>query len=104
VNTTNSVRVRVTDNGVPSLSTTQTFTITVLSRPVLLTPQLTTTNAILRWTSIAGQAYSAQFRTNLSITNWVVVPGNVTATGTFTFGTDPTVPNSNRFYRIIVLP
>jgi hypothetical protein len=100
---TNVVAVRVFDNGSPSLSATNTFTVTVLARPLILPPLLSGTNLFLAWTSIPGASYRLQFNPNLALTNWFNIPGDVTASSNVASHPDP-LTGSNRFFRVLVLP
>lgn len=104
-NTTNIVSVAVTDNGKPSLSATQSFTLTLVSRPILDPPLLTPTNAFLRWSAISGLTYRVQYKANLILTNWIDLSGDVVAVGTITTKEDTTLDGiTNRFYRVQIVP
>ena len=99
------MQVRVTDDGTLSLSDTQSFTITVVSRPVLDPPLLTPTNALLRWTAVSGLTYRVQHKASLSLTNWNDLLGDVMASETNATKLDATADGTtNRFYRVRVLP
>jgi len=100
---TNTITVRVTDNGLPPLSATQTFVVHVLSAPVL---EITTSNnaAWLSWESIVGSTYQIQFETSLIDSIWVPLMPNITATETNTEFSDPLGTNALRFYRLWVVP
>ena len=57
------------------------------------------------WRSVAGKTYQLQSRTNLAAaTNWIAVGTPITAVGATTLKLDPSGVNSNRFYRVQVLP
>ncbi len=103
-NTTNQISVRVTDNGVPPLSSGRSFLVGVVPRPLLTS--ITVSNQIVNvaWTALVGQAYRLQFTTNLFTTNWTAVFPDVTAdssTATHTNAFDPAAMN---FYRVQVIP
>ncbi|MCX6905947.1 MAG: hypothetical protein NTW03_21205 [Verrucomicrobia bacterium] len=72
-NTTNPFTVRVADNGTPSLSATQSFTVTVtnLPRPVVANPWLSGGQLIWQVTGATGPDYQVQASTNL--VNWSAV-------------------------------
>ena len=104
-----NVRVRVFDNGTPSLSATGTFTVTVVSRPVLSPLVFTNgTNVALTWSSFAGGIYRLQYLPGFGATNasnWLTLAGDVTAAGNVAtkvhtnghaFGTN------KLFYRVMV--
>jgi hypothetical protein len=69
-NTTNLVAIRVTDNGSPSLSATNTFTITVpsLSRPVISSISSSSGRLTLTISGTVGPDYTLLTSTNLL--NW----------------------------------
>lgn len=100
---TNHFTVRVTDNGVPPLSATQSFAVIVEPRPVLT---IGVTNGIvtLTWSAIAGLSYQPQFETNLTDNAWTAFPSNVLSAGPIAEATDTNSANTNLFYRIFVLP
>jgi hypothetical protein len=72
-NTTNNFSVRVSDNGTPSLSATQSFVVTVTN---LVTPQIATASGggnqlVLQVSGASGPDYQIQSSTNLI--NWSAV-------------------------------
>jgi hypothetical protein len=100
---TNQITVRVTDDGTPPLSATQSFAVTVEPRPVL-TIGMTNGIVTLSWSAIAGLSYQPQFKTNLTDANWTAFPSNVLASGPTADVTDTNSANTSLFYRIYVLP
>lgn len=100
---THDITVRVTDNGVPPLSATQSFVIVVEPRPVL-TIGLTNGIVTLTWSAIAGLSYQPQYETNLADNVWTAFPSNVVAAGPIASITDTNGTNTNLFYRISVVP
>jgi uncharacterized repeat protein (TIGR03803 family) len=56
------------------------------------------------WTAVANQTYQIQFNTSLTSTNWSDLGDPIIATSDSLTATDPTAPDSQRFYRIKVLP
>jgi hypothetical protein len=103
-NTTNSITIKVTDNGSPPLSDTKSFTVTVDPRPLLQAVALTNNLLNLSWNSISGQIYRVQFKQNLSSAFWTNLPPDVTATGSTAAKTDTIGPSAARLYRVQVLP
>ncbi|MDW7980132.1 MAG: putative Ig domain-containing protein [Verrucomicrobiales bacterium] len=101
-NTTNTVTIRVTDNGVPPMSSTNSFIITVLARPVITSIKHSNEVVTVTWTSIPGTVYRLQYKTNLTDPAWLAVPGDVTASGTTASKTDNPGTTHRRFYRVIV--
>ena len=97
---TNSFTIRVTDNGTPNLTDQKSFAVDVQPQPLLSIVSVSTTNIVLSWTSIAGQDYLLQFKTNLNDALWGLVT-NVTASGNSASATD-TLANTEKFYRLQV--
>src|ERR1041385_8968096 len=63
---TNSLTVRVTDNGVPRLSAARTFTVTVLPAPYISLFSVVGGQVTLTWQSIAGKNYRVEYKDNLN--------------------------------------
>jgi hypothetical protein len=70
---------------------------------VLLPPQISGSNINLTWTAISNLTYRLEFNSNLNPTNWTAVPGDVIATTNQASKSD-ILTQSNRFYRVRVLP
>jgi hypothetical protein len=103
-NATKSVMVKVTDNGVPPLSDSKSFTVTVAPRPTLEAVALTNNFLSLSWNSISGQVYRVQFKPNLDTTFWTNLPPDVIATNSTAAKTDTIGSATARLYRVQVLP
>jgi hypothetical protein len=103
---TYTITTVVTDNGTPSLSSTNSFVITVLGpvpdRPVITSIKRSNELVTLTWTAISGTVYRVQYKTNLTDSTWSAVPGDVTASGPTASKTDNTGNTQRRFYRVIV--
>ena len=80
------------------------FRIVIPPAPVLQNPTLTATNVLLTWTATAGQTYQLQYSTTLAAAIWSSLgsPTNAT-TGPIT-ASDGLAPDSQRFYRVVLLP
>jgi hypothetical protein len=102
--TTNSITVKVTDNGAPPLSDSKSFTVTVDPRPTLQAVALSNNLLNLSWNSISGQVYRVQFKSNLVNAFWTNLPPDVTAAGSTAAKIDSIGPSAARFYRVQVLP
>ncbi|MFO1514263.1 MAG: pectinesterase family protein [Verrucomicrobiota bacterium] len=103
-NTTNTMSVIVTDNGVPSLSATQSFTIIVLRpvQPNLQTVALAGGALQFQITGDVGPDYLIQASTNL--VDWSAVTNLASPVLPFTW-TDPVAANfPQRFYRVFLGP
>jgi hypothetical protein len=104
--TTNSIGVIVSINGAPSLSATQTFTVTVLLPAA--PPQLGVLGQAghtlkLTWNSVLGRQYRLEYKGDLTDGNWTAVVPDYPGTGgplTVNLGTGA---NQARFYRVALL-
>jgi uncharacterized repeat protein (TIGR01451 family) len=102
-NTITNIAVRVTDNGSPNLSDTKSFSVTVVSRPVIQSIAVSNNVVLISWSSISGQGYALQRTEDLSAGDWVNVT-NITADGSSTSTEDPTTAADQEFYRVSVRP
>ena len=59
---------------------------------------------LLSWSAAQGQKYQLQYKTNLNTTNWFNLGSSITATGAMASSSDLIGSNSQRFYRVILLP
>lgn len=100
--TTNTFALRVADSGAPSLNDTRTFTVRVLSRPILRVLSLGETGLTLQWDSIPGRHYQVQFKTNLSAAAWEDMGQPVTAGQSVSSLDVPPGPDQT-FYRILLV-
>ena len=101
--TTNMITVTVTDNGIPSLGATQTFTVTVLvpAQPVFSAPAINN-GTFQTWVSgSSGPDYTVLGSSNL--VDWVSV-FTTNSPGTPFLFTDSTASPNPRFYRIRLGP
>ena len=101
---TNTIRLRVSDNGAPSLSATQTFLVTVTKLvPIhLVSPQIVAGSFVVRSAADPGISYTLQ--TSSTLTNWVNVM-TTNAVGAFVdFVTSVPPGATNQFFRVIVGP
>jgi phage baseplate assembly protein gpV len=96
-------RVALTLTNTPSsviLTVTNVFPV---PQPVMLTPQLVGSNALLSWTAISNVTYRLERIGEVATTNWTSVAGDVTTTSNTASKLDPLSP-SNQLYRVRVLP
>ena len=95
----------VTDNGVPPLTATNTFTIFVAPIPSITNVTVTPTNVVLQWVAPTNDQFQVQSATNLAPPIiWTLFPNVITSTsGTFMF-TDTNAPLLMKFYQLILLP
>jgi hypothetical protein len=76
----------------------------VISPPAFQT--ITKTNGALRlaWNSIPGQKYQLQYKSILNSADWTNLGNIITATNSTAFALDLIGSNSQRFYRVVLLP
>ena len=104
LNTTNLFAVRVTDDGVPPLSDTQSFLATVVSLPTIISIAISNDVAALTWTAIPNQGYRLQFKDQLAATNWTTSSPEIVAQGSTASSTNAVSGQGSRFYRVLVTP
>jgi hypothetical protein len=101
VGTTNLFTVRVTDNGSPALSATNSFRVRIIPPPEVSAALVPTNSVRLTWTSAPRSRYRVEYADNLSSPTWLQVGGVVTATASTTMVTND--PPQQRFYRMVVV-
>jgi hypothetical protein len=101
---TNLITVRVTDNGVPCLSSTQSFSIAVVSAPVIESIAASNGGVTIRWSAVEGMRYRVQFKSALSDPIWSDLPGDVTSYGTTASKSDSMLSETQRSYRVVLVP
>ncbi|HEV2694152.1 MAG TPA: lamin tail domain-containing protein [Verrucomicrobiae bacterium] len=99
---TNSISVLVSDNGTPSLSAMQTFTVTVNAPPQLIGASISGGQFTLSWSTGIGQRYLVEFKDNLNASSWTQVGSSVSGTGGVITVTNDTTASTRRFFRIRV--
>jgi hypothetical protein len=100
---TNLLSVIVADNGVPSLSATQTFTVTVYLPPQIGSARQSGGQFTFSWTAPAGQMYQVEYKDDLSAASWIPVGNPLTGSGaTLTFTNSLAL--SQRFFHLRILP
>jgi hypothetical protein len=103
---TNTVTVKVTDNGTPALSATLSFLVVVKGRataPQISSIETTSANRIqITWISKPGAVYRLQYKPSLSDPQWAAVDSLV-ASETTTSVSVARGPASQGFYRIEVV-
>jgi hypothetical protein len=101
---TNAVTIRVTDNGVPSLSKIQSFSIVVVTAPVIESIVASSGSVTLSWSAVAGRKYRVQFKSALNDPIWSDLPGDVTSAGRTASKSDSMLSATQRSYRVLLLP
>jgi len=100
--TTNPVTVRVTDDGVPLLSDTQSFSIAVLPPPSVMGATAPADEFVLSWSSIPGTRYRVQYKDDLAAPTWTNAVPDLAAQGSLLTYTN--TGGGQRFFRVEVLP
>lgn len=72
--------------------------------PTIQAPSLVSGTFHLAWTALPGIQYQVQYRTNLTQTDWINLGGVITATSNPMTLSDTNKLNSQRFYRVALLP
>jgi hypothetical protein len=100
---TNIVNLIVTDNGIPFLSATQAFTITVLLPPQISGINVGGNQLVFTWSTAAGQNYQIEYKNDLASSSWTSLGGPINGTGSsISFTNDLTT--AQRFFRLRILP
>jgi hypothetical protein len=102
-NTTNTVTVTVADDGVPSLSDSQSFAIRVVPPLTIASITVSNTTITICWTAIPGRTYQVQFKDDLDASPWIALQPDVLATNSVIHRTD-VISIPRRLYRIALLP
>jgi hypothetical protein len=100
---TNSFSIIVADNGLPSLTATQSFNVNVVLPPRVTGVALGQNQFTFGWQTAAGEMYQLEYTTNFISNNWWPLGAPVTGTGgivSFTNG----VTASQGYYRVRILP
>jgi hypothetical protein len=101
----NSVTVRVTDNGTPALSDARSFTVFVSSLPQFAGVSPGNNSQIqISFDTLPGQHYQVQFKDNLADSSWTSLGGTVSGNGSSTTVSDDMTGSPRRFYRLLAWP
>jgi hypothetical protein len=101
---TNVVTVRVSKNGLASLSDTKSFNIVIVAVPVIESIVASDGGVTISWSAITGKSYRLQFKSELKEPNWTDLSGDVLATGSKAAKTDTETSGAQRSYRVALLP
>ena len=58
----------------------------------------------LTWTSVTNQIYRVEYKPSLAATNWTELLPDVTATGSTASSADNPLGDTERYYRVVLLP
>ena len=97
---TNTLTLRVTDNGTPALSDTQSFTIVVGPAIRVTGIEFGPANRqIVSWSALPGRSYQLETATNATA-NWTALGGVTTAAGVSATATNSVPADGLRLYRV----
>ena len=80
-----------------------TLTITAPAPVILSLTGAGTPNIVLTWSAVSNATYHVQFKSDLNVTDWTDLTGDVLASGSTASKTNAFTP-ANRFYRVLVVP
>jgi hypothetical protein len=100
---TNTVTVRVADNGTPSLSATNSFKLTVIPPLRVLSATLGTGSVRVRWSSYPGKTYRVEYKNDLNAAAWTTLGPDAVAAGYSLSAFDTNPSPQQRFYRVAQL-
>ena len=100
---TNQMSVRVTDDGSPPLSATNTFRVVVLPPPRFQALFPSGGAVTLVWSSFPSKTYRVSYKEALGRGAWTNLGGDVVATGPVLSLTNNLGPARQRFYRLSIL-
>jgi hypothetical protein len=99
---TNSILVRVTDNGVPPLSDSRAFSVIVSDRPRFSGVSAVNGGQIkLSIDTLSGQHYQVQFKNQLNDSIWTSLGGNIPGNGSTVIVYDDLTAPAQKFYRVV---
>ena len=100
---TNVITVRVTDSGVPPLSSSRSFTITVRNAPHATIAVDGSGHVTLGFTTESGKTYRVDYKDNLNASTWLPLGAPIMANSSSMTVPDDIGGNPQRFYRIVQL-
>jgi len=103
---TYSLRIDVSDDDLPSLSSSRNYTINVLgsgSAAIIATIFRHDNSVEIAWPSRAGRTYRVQYKDTLDQAGWTTLP-DVAASNGSASQIDATASGQQRFYRVVLLP
>jgi hypothetical protein len=101
---TNSITVRVMDNGTPALSAARTFSVFIAAPPQFSGVSATDDGQMqIMFNTLPGQHYQVQFKDHLADATWTTLGGIMSGTGSSQTVSDDKAGSSQRFYRLLAL-
>jgi hypothetical protein len=100
---TNSITIRVTDNGSAPLSDSETIRVVVAGAPRILSISSLAGQVTIQWSSMAGKTYRVEWKAALNEPAWQPLGGTIQAAGSTSATTDTIGANVQRFYRVVLI-
>ena len=97
-----AITITATDDGLPSLSDSTTFSIAVAAPLRIQKVEWVGGRVVLTWTAIAGRNYRVEYKDNITDLNWSNLPPDITASAD-TASKEDAVGAPQRFYRVLSL-
>jgi hypothetical protein len=94
-----NLTVRVSDNGVPALSDSETINVDVIAGPRFTSSVRHGNNFEMTWATRAGQRYAVDYKNDLNAPAWTPLITNTAAGPSLSFTNTTTTP-PQRFFRI----
>jgi hypothetical protein len=101
---TNMLSVIVADNGTPSLSATQSFTVIVAMPPMITSVGTGGGQLSFSWPTVPGQQFQMEYKDALTDAQWTPYGAVLTGTGAPLVFTYPLDDIPQRYFRVRVLP
>jgi hypothetical protein len=96
---TNTLTVRVSDNGQPARSDSETITVRVLRGPPITRTVRQGSHLELTWATIPGRRYAIDYKDDLSAPQWTPLQTNLASGPALSF-TNSTITPPRRFFQI----
>jgi len=100
---TNSVTLRVIDNGTPPLSDAETFTIFVIAPPQITQTTLSGQSFTFVWLTTPGHTYRVEFKDDLNAASWTPLTTDMIANNGSLSAIVDVTGATQRFYRILLV-
>ncbi|HWH69943.1 MAG TPA: lamin tail domain-containing protein, partial [Candidatus Sulfotelmatobacter sp.] len=101
---TNLLSIVVSDNGVPSLTATQSFNVVAMVPPLLGSVSLNGNQFTFACSTLVGHNYQVEYKDSLSVVNWTPLGDSFTATSSMVTVTNAVNTSAQRFFRVRLLP
>ena len=96
-----TLTLRVTDNGVPPASASETLGVTVLGGPALTSPRRNGNNLELNWGTLPGRRYALDHKADLNAPAWPPLATNLAAGTSLAFTNAPAATQGDYRLRLV---